>query len=88
MPGNCTDRLQPLDISVNKSVKEFLRDKFQAWYSEQIHSLLESGCEDVAVDLKMSIMKPLGARWLMELYDYLQLRPEIIVNGFRGAGIL
>ena len=88
VPGNCTDRLQPLDVSVNKSVKEYLRGKFQAWYSEQIRSLLNSGASDVAVDLKMSIMKPLGAMWLMEMYDHLLTKPEIIINGFKGSGIL
>ena len=88
VPGNCTDRLQPLDVSVNKSVKEYLRGKFQAWYSEQIRSLLNSGASDVAVDLKMSIMKPLGAKWLMEMYDHLLTKPEIIINGFKGSGIL
>ena len=36
---------------------------------EQIHSLLNNGASDMAVDLKMSIMKPLGAKWLMEMYD-------------------
>ena len=25
VPVNCTDRLQPLDISVNKAAKDFLR---------------------------------------------------------------
>ena len=29
VPANCTDRLQPLDLSINKPVKEFLRRKFQ-----------------------------------------------------------
>ena len=29
VPANCTDRLQPLDINVNKAVKEFLRSEFQ-----------------------------------------------------------
>jgi len=28
IPANCTDRLQPLDISVNKAAKEFLRKQF------------------------------------------------------------
>ena len=28
VPANCTDRLQPLDISINKSAKEFLRRQF------------------------------------------------------------
>ena len=32
VPSNCTDRLQPLDESVNKSAKEFMKSKFQEWY--------------------------------------------------------
>ena len=81
VPGNCTDRLQPLDISVNKCVKEYLRGKFQAWYAEQMLEGTET------VDLKMSVLKPLGAKWLMEMYDHMLMKPEIIINGFKGAGI-
>ena len=29
IPNNCTDHLQPLDLSVNKPAKDFLRTKFQ-----------------------------------------------------------
>ena len=32
VPPNCTDQLQRLDLSVNKSAKDFLRGKFQQWY--------------------------------------------------------
>ena len=39
VPPNCTDRLQPMDLSVNKAVKEFLRKKFQQWYSSEVESL-------------------------------------------------
>ncbi len=35
VPANCTDRLQPLDVSLNKSAKEFLR-KFHEWYADQV----------------------------------------------------
>ena len=38
VPANCTDRLQPLDLSVNKPAKEFLRGRFQEWYASQIYS--------------------------------------------------
>ena len=38
LPANCTDRLQPLDLSVNKSAKDFLRSQFQDWYAEQVFS--------------------------------------------------
>ena len=33
IPANCTDRLQPLDVSVNKAVKNQLRTQFQSWYA-------------------------------------------------------
>ena len=36
LPPNTTDRLQPLDLTVNKPVKEFLRQKFQEWYAQQV----------------------------------------------------
>ena len=34
VPSNCTDVLQPLELSVNKPLKDHLRSKFQSWYSE------------------------------------------------------
>jgi len=36
VPTNCTDRLQPLDVSANKSVKEFLGGKFHKWYAGKV----------------------------------------------------
>ena len=87
VPANCTDRLQPLDVSVNKAVKEFLRRQFHLWYSDQICSDLKEERPQKIIDLKMSIVKPLGAKWLIEMYDYMKIGSEIIVNGFRGSGI-
>ena len=86
VPPNCTDRLQPLDISVNKPAKEFLRSKFQTWYASQVSIQVQSG--STIIDLKLSTMKPLGANWLIEIHDYFKKRPEIIMNGFKAAGIV
>lgn len=36
VPASCTDRLQPLDISVNKAAKSFLRSQFQEWYANEV----------------------------------------------------
>ena len=58
VPANCTDRLQPLDLSVNKPVKEFLRKQFHTWYAQQICQQLKNGSQ-VPIDLKLSTMKPL-----------------------------
>ena len=83
IPANCTDRLQPLDISVNKSVKEFLRSKFQEWYSKKICSQLKGEKEKSPIDLRLSILKPEGAKWMISAYNYLVSKPDIISNGFK-----
>ena len=83
VPANCTDRLQPLDVSVSKPAKEFLRGKFQHWCSEEVCRQIESG-KAVKIDLAMFVVKPLGAQWLI---DYMQSNPSIIVNGFNGKTV-
>ena len=41
IPPNTTDRLQPMDIAVNKPAKAFLKEQFQNWYSEQVTRQLD-----------------------------------------------
>ena len=87
IPNGCTDKLQPLDVSVNRSAKSYLRDKFSTWYVEQVNLQLSGGkqASDVQVDMRLSVMKELSAKWLEGLYD--RLRASDIVNGFKEAGI-
>lgn len=87
VPANCTDRLQPLDVSVNKSAKEYLRRQFQQWYSDQVCFQLERKESVKSISLQMSVVKPLGAKWMIGLYDYFKSKPDIIINGFKEAGI-
>ena len=90
IPPNCTDRLQPLDISLNKAAKDFMKQQFQEWYSERIFEQLQLGVDvkDLQpVDLKLSIMKHIGGSWIIALFDYLSSKPDIVTNGFRHAGI-
>ena len=83
VPPNCTDQLQPLDLSVNKPAKDFLRKKFEQWYALQVYN------QGTAVPIKfpLRIMKPLGAQWIKELYPYMLEHPDIARNGFKAAGI-
>ena len=90
VPGNTTDRLQPLDVSVNKPAKDFLREKFRTWYAEQVEKQLQAGVEATAVTVNMGmpVMKELGAKWLTSMYDKLQREKTIIINGFKKVGIV
>ena len=38
------------------------------------------------VDLKLSTMKPFGARWMIQLYDHFESTSQVIVNGFKATG--
>lgn len=71
LPANTTDQLQPMDLSVNKAAKDFLRDKFQNWYAEQITEQLgEEDIESVElqpVPLTLSVLKEIEAKWLVEM---------------------
>ena len=89
VPAACTDELQPLDLSVNKSCKSFLRDKFSSWYSAEVEKQLSSGhqARELTVDTRMQVVKELSAQWLLGFFDYMQCKPDLFVNGFKEAGI-
>ena len=71
--ANMTHFFQPLDLTVNGPAKKFYKDKFTTWYSADVQRQIESGTrlEDVEVDLRMSVLKPVHATWLVDLYNYL-----------------
>ena len=91
LPPNTTDRLQPMDLSVNKPAKDFLKRRFEEWYAGKIYQQLEGSDLETAglqpVDLSMPVLKEKGAEWLSEMGEYLSDNPQIIVNGFIRSGI-
>ena len=89
IPPNCTDKLQPMDISINKPMKNGLRTRFQTWYANEIQKQLkEVSLDQVQVPVSASIIKPLSANWIISTWQEIEKRPEIAVNGFRAAGIV
>jgi hypothetical protein len=86
VPANCTSKLQPMDLSVQKCVKECMRNSFADHYAELVAKSLETKTE-LNVDLGMTTVKPLSAKWLVSAIDYLKARPYIVYNGFKAAEI-
>ncbi len=75
-----------MDLSVNKCIKDFLRKEFNGWYSSQVYKQLDNN-EQTPVDLPLSVLKPLGAQWLINTFNYLVANNDIIINGFKASGI-
>ena len=82
VPACCTGELQPLDLSVNSKFKEIMRNHFIKWYSEKVFSDPEQ-----FVQLQLSVVKPLHAKWLIDCISQLQQLPSVVRNGFIKAGI-
>jgi len=91
LPPITTDRLQPLDVAINKPAKEFIRHKFQEWYSKEVSQQIDELEGDVAalqpIDMGLSRMKELGANWIEQMVEYISDNPEFIVRGFVRSGI-
>ena len=44
--------------------------------------------EDIKVDLQLSVMKELDAKWIVSSYDYLSDNTTIGYNGYKKTGII
>ena len=88
IPANCTDWLKPLDLSVNKPIKSFMKRQFQLWYANEVKKRIENPASGAKViDLKLSKLKPLGLQWLVEACHYVE-KNNFIKSGFTEAGIM
>ena len=86
IPANCTDRLQPLDVSVNK---DDLKKSFHSWYANEVQKQLKSvPVHEVKVDVSAAVIKMKSVSWFISAWELLQGRPEIVINGFKKFGIL
>ena len=90
VPHNLTNKFQPLDLTINQKAKKYVSSKFNEWYAERVSKQLMNGkaSGDVKVSLKLTDLKPLHAKWIVEMYGYLKQQKESVVKGFEKAGIL
>ena len=92
--ANLTYLFQPLDVQggPNGYVKRFMKKKFTLWYSDQVIRALDEGkdTKDVEISLKLSIVKPLHVKWLIEMYNHMIFSEgrDVCLKGWKVAGIL
>lgn len=76
---------QPLNLTVNKFAKMFAKQRFSEWFSRQIEIDLENGQEldDIQIDYRLSNLKPLYAKWLIDFYKLMSTMEgeENIISG-------
>ena len=66
VPANCTDKLQPLDISINKPMKDELQRRFQMWYAEEVSKQLRTvSIHEVRVDTSAAVIKSKSLGWFV-----------------------
>ena len=86
-----TQLFQPLDLTVNGAAKAYMQRRFTEWYSKCIAVQLDEDkeIEDVDVQLKLSVLKPLHTNWIIDLFNYFTSEKgrEIISNGWKAAFI-
>ena len=89
IPPNCTDKLQPMDVSINKPMKDGMRTRFQTWYASEVQKQLKDApLDQVKVNVTAAAIKPLSANWVISTWQEIENRPDLAINGFRAAGIV
>ena len=60
-------------MTINGAAKAFLKKKYSEWYSGEISKALADGIalDHIEIKLKLSVLKPLQAKLIAELYNYL-----------------
>ena len=80
---NTTKDLQPMDLSVNKPRKDFLKRRFEEWYAREVMTQRNRNESELKpINFGLPILKELGAKWLVEITECFADNPQIIVNGF------
>ena len=91
VPNNMTQLFQPLDLTVSKHCKSYLKQLFSEWHAQQIENLLSLGkkVEEIIIEFSLTTLKPLHVKWLVEYYDVTTSEngSSVIINGWKAAGI-
>ena len=81
IPGGCSSKLQPLDVSLNKPFKTICRMSFSTFCRSQLSTM-----GDPTGRLKTA-SKQQVVQWVEEAHKYQSERPEVVIKSFQVTGI-
>ncbi|CAH1248542.1 Hypp8223 [Branchiostoma lanceolatum] len=88
VPASYTGEPLDSDGGLNDALRKDLTKSFMTYYADSIAKEIAEDCLDNAkVDLRLSKMKPLHARWLLSAMDKLSHERELIMRGLERTGI-
>ena len=69
--------------------KCFISKNYNKWFAEQVVNQLNErkNPADVDLTLKLSEVKPPYAKWIVQMFEYLNIRRYLIFHGFDSVGI-
>ncbi|NXF14251.1 POGZ protein, partial [Smithornis capensis] len=77
VPAGCSSKIQPLDVCIKRTVKDFLHKKWK----EQAKEMADSACDS-------DILLQLVLCWLAEVLEVLADSPELVQQSFLVASVL
>ena len=81
IPGGCTSKLQPLDVSLNKPFKHVCRQEFQNYCRSQLSTISDSA------DRLKTASKQEICQWTIKAQNHLSAHPEMVIKSFKVTGI-
>ena len=91
VPPKMTNLVQPQDFMLNKSAKDFTKQKFVNQFQDELIKVWErrQNLDDIEIQYQLSVLKALCDRWLIDLYNYMTTEVgKQIMNGWRRPRIL
>ena len=67
----------------------FIQNQYNDWFADQVFTQLQNGRDptDAKISSKLSDLKPMHARWIVNWYNHVIKEKEMIVRWYNSAGI-
>ena len=79
VPGGCTSKIQPVDVSLNKPIKQLVRNEFESYLTKAI---TESQSASIPSPTTTDVI-----RWIVKANNTLNENPESVAKSFKVCGI-